>query len=258
MHLSLTRRGRALLAGLAAVSALGGAAAGSASASVNPNDPALDVAANTIEHVVREVTITGALPRHTLDELWLGSDKAHWISRDAATGRVVRETTFDRGVSLTYDAETNSIDRLDDKDPTPPWQTDAQEAAIWKDAFATGKTRQTGETTVFGRRALVLESVRGQWVTDEPAQVTTMVVDADTYALYDIKTVLDAQHFSQDVAMRSFETVDRTAQTESVFAMLPHPGARDARAARAAAKRRAAHHKTKHVRKAHRHTRRHH
>src|SRR4051812_39701760 len=96
MTLTLTRRGRALLAGLATTAFVAGAGAGSAQAAGglgNPNDPALNVPADKIEHVVREVTTTGVAGRHTLDELYLGSDKAHWISRDLA-GRIVRESTY--------------------------------------------------------------------------------------------------------------------------------------------------------------------
>jgi hypothetical protein len=253
----LTRRRaiRGVVAGLAASAA----AAGSAHAGgFVVNDPALNVPAGKIEHVVRELSTTGRYGRHTLDELYLGSDRAHWISRDAKTGKIVRETSFDRGRSLTYDAAENTITPMDDTATTPPWQTVAQEAAVWRDALQTGATRQTGETTVGGRRALVLESVRGTWTTDEPSQVTTMVVDAETFGPYDIKTVLDKYSFTQDVAIRSFETVDRTAANEGVFDLLRHAGAKGAttakrKATKKSAKRRHAAAKRRHAaRKGHR------
>jgi hypothetical protein len=224
--------GRRLLVGLAAAAFASGAAAGAAHADgFVVNDPALNVPANKIEHVVREFRTTGQYGRHTLDELYLGSDRAHWISRDATTGKIVRETTFDHGTSLTYDAALNEIDELDDAESAPPWQTVAQEAAVWRNALATGKTRQTGATTVDGRAALVLESVPGRWTTDEPSQVTTMVVDAETFEPYDIKTVLSKYSFTQDVAIRSFATLDRTAATEGLFAMTRHDGAERAKTA---------------------------
>jgi hypothetical protein len=68
----------------------------------------------------------------------------HWISRDAATNRIVRETTFDRGHSLTFDAQENSLRTRDDVGTTPPWSTLAQEAAIWKDLARRGSGRNTG------------------------------------------------------------------------------------------------------------------
>jgi hypothetical protein len=221
------RRGRGLLAGLATAAFMAGAGAAHADGFV-VNDPALNVPSGKIEHVVREFHTTGSYGRHTLDELYLGSDKAHWISRDVKTGAIVRETTFDRGRSLTFDTADNTITELDDKLSTPPWQTVAQEAAIWRHAFEEGKTRQTGETTVGGRRALVLESVPGKWVTDEPSGVTTMVVDAETFVPYDLKTVLAKFDFSQDVAIKSVETLDRTAANEKLFALTPHQGAKHA------------------------------
>jgi hypothetical protein len=229
---ALTLPTRRLIAGLATAALASGAAAGAAQADgFTVNDPALNVPANKIEHVVREVQMTGHDGHHTLDELYLGSNRAHWISRDATTGKIVRETTFDHGTSLAYDAAANEIDELDDVDSTPPWQTVAQEAAVWRDALATGKTRQTGTTTVDGHAALVLESVPGKWTTDEPSQVTTMVVDAQTFEPYDIKTVLSKLSFSQDIAIRSFETLDRTAATEGLFTMTPHHGAKHAQTA---------------------------
>jgi hypothetical protein len=257
LTISPARRGRTLLAGLAAAALAAGVSAGAAHADgFVVNDPALDVPADKIEHVVRDFHTTGSYGRHTRDELYLGSDKAHWISRDAKTGRIVRETTFDRGKSLTYEADTNTITEMDDRMSTPPWQTVAQEAAVWKHAFAEGKTRQTGETTVNGRRALVLESVPGRWVTDEPSGVTTMVVDAETFVPYDIKTVLVKQDFTQDVAITTFETLDRTAQSEQLFGLLRHEGAKHAviakkkaaKAKKKAAKKHAAKHRKTHRR----------
>jgi hypothetical protein len=223
----LTRRGRILLAGVAATAFAAGAGAGSAQAAFVVNDPALDVPADRVEHVVREVTIKGAFPRHTLDELWLTADKSRWISRDAATGAVVRETTFDRGTSLTYDGGDNTITEMRDEVSAPPWQTVAQEAAVWRNAFETGTTKQIGETTgLGGRRALVLQSVPEKWRTDEPTQTTTMVVDAETFTPYDLESVLPKHDFSQDVAIRSLETLGRADATEGVFAMGAHAGAR--------------------------------
>jgi hypothetical protein len=249
----IPRSARALLAGVAAVAAIAGSASASA---FTVNDPALDVPAGKIEHVVTEFRTTGTPEaRHTLDELYLGSDKAHWISRDAATGAVVRETTWNAGTATTYDAKANAIDRFTDGATTPPWQTLAQEAAIWKDAYETGKTTKTGDATALGRPGLVLQSVPGKWTTDEPTSTTTMVVDAETFIPYEINTVLPRQGFTQDVTIKSYETLDRTAQNEGVFAMAAHPGAKGARSARK--KKATKNHGKKHPRKAVRHRRHH-
>ncbi|WCB92840.1 hypothetical protein DSM104299_01540 [Baekduia alba] len=233
----LLRPRRALVTGAAALAFATGAFAGVAQADgFVINDPALAVPSNKIEHVVHETTIAGDFPRHTYDELYLGSDKAHWISRDVASGKVVSETAFDRGHAVTWDAKSNKLQTLDDKDTTPPWQSLAQEAANWQHTFATGASAQTGETTVNGRRALQLQSVPGKWKTDEPSGVTTMTVDAESFTLYEIKTVLAKYSFSQDVKLKSFETVARTAANESVFALLPKGAAAKAVAARNKAK----------------------
>jgi hypothetical protein len=226
MTMSRTSPLRAAVAAVAALALPGAGGAGVAGASVNPDDPALAVPAGKIEHVVRDFRTTGDYGRHTIQELWLGSDRSHWISRDATTGRIVRETTFDRGRSLTFDATENSLRTMTDVGTTPPWPTLAQEAAIWRDAFATGKTRQVGETTALGRRALVLQSVEGKWKTDEPSQVTTMIVDAETFTVYEVKNVLAKHDFEQDDTVKSYETLDRTPATEALFAMTPHDGAK--------------------------------
>lgn len=197
MTTPLTILRRAALTG-AALAALGTASA----SAFTLNDPALAVPSDKIEHVVREITIKSTQPTHIRTELFLASDRAHWISRDATTNQVVGETTFTKG----QDGLT-----------TPPWQSVAQEADNWRHVFDEGKTRQVGETTVNGRRALILESIRGKWVTDEDAQSTTMVVDAETFTLYDIKTVIDKDDFSQDIAIRSLETLPRTAQNERLL-----------------------------------------
>jgi hypothetical protein len=197
MTTPLTLLRRAALAG-AALAALGTTSAGA----FTLNDPALAVPSDRIEHVVREITIQSTRPTHIRAELFLASDRAHWISRDPATGRVLDETTFTRG---------------EDGLTTPPWQSVAQEANNWRHVLDEGRTRQVGETTVDGRRALVLESVRGRWVTDEDDQTTTMVVDAETFTLYDIKTVIDKYDFSQDIAIRTLETLPRTAQNERLL-----------------------------------------
>jgi hypothetical protein len=222
----LPRRARALLAGAAAIAVAAGAAAGTASAKIVPNDPALDVPPGKIEHVVREVTIKGPVPSHEIQDLYLASDKAHWTATDPRTGDLLRETSFARGVSQTFDPAENEIRVLNDSGTTPPWQTLAQEAAIWRDALQSGSTRQIGETTALGRPALVLESVRGRWTTDEPSQVTTMVVDKEDFTLYKIRTVLDKHNFSQTIVTRSHEVLDRTASTEALLAMTAHPGAK--------------------------------
>jgi hypothetical protein len=197
MTTPLTILRRAALTG-AALAALGTTSA----SAFTLNDPALAVPADKIEHVVREITIHSIQPTHIRTELFLASDRAHWISRDATTNRVVGETTFAKG----QDGLT-----------TPPWQSVAQEANNWRHVFDEGKTRQVGETTVDGRRALILESVRGKWVTDEDDQITTMVVDAETFTPYDITTKIAKIDFSQDIAIRSLETLPRTAQNERLL-----------------------------------------
>ena len=254
----LLRRARTLAAAAATVAVAAGAAAGTASAKIIVNDPALNVPAGKIEHVVREVTIKGPVPSHEIQDLYLTSDKAHWTATDPKTGDLLRETSFARGVSQTFDPRENEIQVLNDSGTTPPWQTLAQEAAIWRDALQTGATRQIGETTALGRPALVLESVRGKWTTDEPSQVTTMVVDKDDFTLYEITTVLDKYNFSQTIVMRSHELLDRTASTEALLAMGAHPGAKKVVAASvkkkaAARKHRKATRKSKARGRAHKH-----
>ena len=213
MTTPLTILRRAALTG-AALAALGTTSA----SAFTLNDPALAVPSDKIEHVVREITIKSTQPTHIRTELFLASDRAHWISRDAVTGKVVGETTFTKG---------------EDGLTTPPWQSVAQEANNWRHVFDEGKTRQIGETTVDGRRALILESVRGKWVTDEDEQTTTMVVDAETFTLYDIKTTIDKYDFSQDIAIRALETLPRTAQNERLLDPL---SAKASKAAKANAK----------------------
>ena len=65
-----------------------------------------------------------------------------------------------------------------------------------------------GEQTVDGRKLLALESVAGKWKSSDPGSRATALVDAETFAVKQIASILDGGLFNQTVDNRLTETLD--------------------------------------------------
>jgi hypothetical protein len=90
-----------------------------------------------------------------------------------------------------------------------------------------GYVKVIGEKTVDGRRALITQSVPGKWRSDEPEAVTTAVVDAETFRLYERSTVHPSGAFSQTATHDVVELLPAgAASARARLAMAKHPKAK--------------------------------
>jgi len=197
-----------------------------------PGDAKYAVPAGKVEHsvTVTEITGTKAVPSHTRHELWLSRNRARSVSTDVETGEVTAETVVTRGAIRMYSAETGRVTVERTRGLSIPFTSARFEAAVQRAYVEQGITKVTGETTVRGRRALVVESVPGKWRSDEPASRTVAVVDAETYALYARTTTLPAGAFTQT---ETYETSTLGGGSPRVrFVMGKHTGAKVQRVAR--------------------------
>jgi hypothetical protein len=216
---------------LAALALLPGAASAQQVPNQNlpkPNDPAFAVPAGKVEHTVTVVKVEGsnAVPRHERQELWMTRTRARNVIRDVATGKVTREITYRPGESRVYDAEKNTVTILRERGTTtPPWNSFLFEAAVQKAYVEQGITRVTGETTVRGRRALIVESVPGKWRSDDPSSRTTATVDAETFVLYERSTGVPNGEYRQTETYEVAEQLDASSAVTARMAMGAHRGA---------------------------------
>ena len=125
----------------------------------------------------------------------------------------------------SFDAQANTLVVIEDDMKRPPWNAATFEEAVQRAYVEQGITRVTGQTTVAGRPALVVRSVPGAWRTDEPSSVTTAVVDAQTYHLYERTSSLPNGAFTQHETYRVTELLDASAG-RAHMAMADHRGAK--------------------------------
>jgi len=198
-----------------------------------PSDPVARVPAGQVEHsvVVRKVEGSRAVPSHERHELWLGRTHARSVVTDLTTGKVRLEVTVKPGETRMFDPRTNRVTIMrgptSSKGDAPPWNAAAFEATVQKAYVEQGYTRVVGEKVVDGRRALITESVAGKWRSDEPASVTTAVVDAETFMLYERTTEMPGGAFRQTELHEVNELLPAAAtSTRARLAMAKHPGAK--------------------------------
>jgi hypothetical protein len=206
-------------------------AATPAAASVNhklpmPSDAKYAVPAGQVEHSVTVVEVSGtkAVASHMRHELWLSRHRARSVITDVTTGKVVRETLITRNETRTYSAKTRWVTVQRIRSASLPWNSMRFEAAVQRAYVAQGITKVIGETTVRGRRALVVESVPGKWVSDQPDDRTVAVVDAETYELYERTSTLPDGEFTQKETTRTRILHGRSAR--GAFVMGTYKGAK--------------------------------
>lgn len=190
-----------------------------------PGDPAFAVPAGKIEHSVTVTKVSGseARPSHTRHELWMTRNRARSVSTDVKTGKVTFEMVVTPTETRTYSAQTRRVTVQKTRRPSIPYNSWLFEAAVQKAYVEQGITKVIGETTVRGRRALVVESVPGKWTSDRPDGRTVAVVDAETYALYERTSTLPDGEFTQKETIEVQEFLSRSAGVS--FAMSKHKGA---------------------------------
>jgi len=182
------------------------------------------VPAGKVEHsiTVSEVAGSKAVPSHMRHELWLSRNRARSVTTDLKTGKVTTETVVTARETRIFSAETRRVTVQKTRRASIPWNSSLFEAAVQRAYVEHGITKVIGETTVRGRRAFIVESVPGKWVSDQPEGRTTAVVDAETYTLYERTSTLPDGAFTQK----------QTTETELLrgaaghFAMGRHKGAK--------------------------------
>jgi len=195
-----------------------------------PGDAQYAVPAGKVEHsiTVTEVTGSKAVPSRTRHELWLSRNRARSVSTDMKTGKVTVEIVVTRKQTRMYSAETGRVTVRRNREASMPWNSSRFEAAVQRAYVQEGITKVVGETTVRGRRAFVVESVPGKWVSDEPDSRTVAVVDAETYELYERTSTLPDGEFTQ----KETTVTELIRGASARFAMSKHNAAKLRRAAR--------------------------
>ncbi len=197
-----------------------------------PGDAKYAVPAGKVEHSVTVTEVSGskAVPSHTRHELWLSRNRARSVSTDVETGKVTAETVVAGKETRTFSAETGRVTIHRTSRPSIPFNSSRFEAAVQRAYVEQSITKVTGETTVRGRRALVVESVPGKWRSDDPSSKTVAVVDAETYALYARTTSAPDGAFTQKESHVTSTLQGVSARVR--FTMGKHPGAKVQRVAR--------------------------
>jgi outer membrane lipoprotein-sorting protein len=210
---------------LALVAAAPAAAAGVNTSLPKPGDAKYAVPAGKVEHsvTVSEVSGSRAVPSHTRHELWMSRNRARSVSTDMKTGKVTSEVVVTRDETRIFSADTGQVTISRTRGQRMPWNSSLFEAAVQRAYVEQGITRVVGETTVRGRRAFVVESVPGKWVSDEPDSRTVAVVDAETYTPYERTTTLPDGQFTQKETIQT-EMLRGAAHVR--FAMGTHKGAK--------------------------------
>ncbi|HYI17876.1 MAG TPA: hypothetical protein VD836_04160 [Solirubrobacteraceae bacterium] len=195
-----------------------------------PGDAQYGVPAGKVEHsiTVTEVTGSKAVPSRTRHELWLSRNRARSVSTDMKTGKVTVEIVVTRKQTRMYSAETGRVTVRRNREASMPWNSSRFEAAVQRAYVQEGITKVVGEATVRGRRAFVVESVPGKWVSDEPDSRTVAVVDAETYELYERTSTLPDGEFTQ----KETTVTELIRGASARFAMSKHNAAKLRRAAR--------------------------
>jgi hypothetical protein len=198
-------------------------------------DAAYRVPAGKVEHRVWTVTVSGskAVPKKERQELWLTATRARLVATTIATGKVRTEVVDRPGESRIFDARTNRLTILRHKttDP-PPYASSAFEAALHRAYVQEGIMRVTGEQVVAGRRALMLESVPGKWISSDPGSRGTALVDAETYRVLQTRATLGEGLFNQTVDTTVDELVSAQATVTAKLAARRHTGAKVSRIGR--------------------------
>jgi outer membrane lipoprotein-sorting protein len=205
-------RGMNITAPIITTIALALVAATPAAASVNPDlpkpgDPQYAIPVGKVEHsiTVSEVSGSKAVPSRQRVELWLSRNRGRVVVTNLKTGKVTTEIVVTNNETRAYSAETRRVTvRKTRPGERLPWNSARFEAAVQRAYVEQGITKVTGETTVRGRRAFVVENVPGTWVSDQPDSKTIAIVDAETYELYERTSTLPNGEFTQKESTQTF------------------------------------------------------
>jgi hypothetical protein len=186
------------------------------------------VPAGKVEHRVSIVTVSGtkALASRERQELWLSATRSRMVVTNLVTGKLRVEIVDRPGETRIYDRTKNRVTVMRTKSKTPAYTSAAFESALYRAYVQQGIMKVTGEQIVDGRKALTLDSVPGKWKSSDPGSRGTALVDAETFAVKQIASILDGGLFNQTVENQLTETLDAGKASSAKLAMAKHAKAK--------------------------------
>jgi hypothetical protein len=212
--------------------AVGAAFAALAPASValahSPSAPASGsgVPAGRIELTIRSVHVTGshAVPRYERTRQYLTADKSHTITTTIPQHKLRFEGFTSPQRELRYDAATKRVTSHKGL-ATPPYQTVAQEAAVFARQIAQGCWTPAGNLVFEGRgstRYNLVPATSGPCRGD--AQVGQAIVDRRTGAVLRREVGQADGSFKEVDVLSQFQTLALTPRTRGLLKFGSHDG----------------------------------
>ncbi len=184
------------------------------------------VPAGRIELTIRSVHVTGsnAVPRYERTRQYLTADESHTVTTTIPQHKLRFEGFTSPRRELRYDAKTKRVISLKGM-ATPPYQTVAQEAAVFARPVAQGCWMPAGNRVFEGpgaTRSNLVPATSGPCRGD--AQVGQAIVDRKTGAV--LKRVLGAADgsFKEVDVLSQFQTLALTPRTRGLLKFGSHDG----------------------------------
>jgi hypothetical protein len=223
----MSHRRITILAAGAALAALAPASAALAQGAAAPA-PSSGVPAGRIELTIRSVHVTGsrAVPRYERTRQYLTADQSHTITTTVPQHKLRFEGFTSPQRDQRFDAATNRVTFLKGS-ATPPYQTVAQEAAVFARQVAQGCWTPAGNLVFEGRgstRYKLVPATSGPCRGD--AQVGRAIVDRRTGAVLRREVGRSDGSFKQIDVLSQFQTVALTPRTRTLLKFGAHHGAK--------------------------------
>jgi hypothetical protein len=216
-----------ILATGAAVLALAPASAALARSAAAPATSS-GVPAGRIELTIRSVHVTGsrAVPRYERARQYLTADESHTITTTVPQHKLRFEGFTSPQRDQRYDAATNRVTFLKGS-ATPPYQTVAQEAAVFARQVTEGCWTAAGNLVFEGRgstRYNLVPATSGPCRGD--AQVGQAIVDRKTGAVLRREVGRADGSFKEVDVLSQFQTLPLTPRTRKLLKFGAHRGAK--------------------------------
>ena len=184
------------------------------------------VPAGRIELTIRSVHVTGshAVPRYERTRQYLTADESHTITTTVPQHKLRFEGSTSPQRDLRYDAATKRVTSLKGS-ATPPYQTVAQEAAVFARQIAQGCWTPAGNLVFEGHgstRYKLVPATSGPCRGD--AQVGQAIVDRKTGAVLRREVGLADGSFKEVDVLSQFQTLALTPRTRGLLKFGSHDG----------------------------------
>jgi hypothetical protein len=223
----MSHRRITILAAGAALLALAPASAALARSAPAPATSS-GVPAGRIELTIRSVHVTGsrAVPRYERARQYLTADESHTITTTVPQHKLRFEGFTSPQGDQRYDAATNRVTFLKGS-ATPPYQTVAQEAAVFARQVTEGCWTPAGNLVFEGRgstRYNLVPATSGPCRGD--AQVGQAIVDRKTGAVLRREMGRADGSFKEVDVLSQFQTLPLTPRTRKLLKFGAHHGAK--------------------------------